>query len=61
MVFILFTLFTERKKVSDRDVVLVDRAHACVLRRRADTGAFASGHSAATTDKPFNQLLSVQS
>ena len=22
----------------------------CVLRRRADTGAFASGHSAATTD-----------
>jgi len=36
-------------------------AHWCVLRRRADTGAFASGHSAATTDKPFNQLLSVQS
>ena len=32
----------------------------CVLRRRADTGAFASGHSAATTDStlisyfPFN-------
>ena len=28
MVFILFTLFTERKKVRDRGVVLVDRAHA---------------------------------
>ena len=32
----------------------------CVLRHRADTGAFASGHSAATTDStlishfPFN-------
>ena len=32
----------------------------CVLRRRADTGAFASGHSAAATDSglishfPFN-------
>jgi len=37
------------------------QAERCVLRRRADTGAFASGHSAATTDKPFNQLLSVQS
>ena len=32
----------------------------CILRRRADTGAFASGHSAAATDSalishfPFN-------
>ena len=24
--------------------------HGCILRRRADTGAFASGHSAAATD-----------
>ena len=35
-------------------------AAACILRRRADTGAFASGHSAAATDSalisyfPFN-------
>lgn len=34
--------------------------YVCVLRRRADTGAFASGHSAAATDSglishfPFN-------
>ena len=44
-----------------QDIVLLSWAILCVLRRRADTGAFASGHSAATTDKPFNQLLSVQS
>ena len=37
----------------------------CVLRRRADTGAFASGHSAATTDSTlishfaFNHKLAI--
>ena len=35
MVFILFTLFTERKKVSGRGVVLVDRAHARMRAKNA--------------------------
>jgi len=52
---------TDMENIENIRLKMKSQLSKCVLRRRADTGAFASGHSAATTDKPFNQLLSVQS
>lgn len=46
--------------IYDQNCIYRHAKHCCVLRRRADTGAFASGHSAAATDSglishfPFN-------
>ena len=47
-------------KYVSNNIALFIKTIECILRRRADTGAFASGHSAAATDSalisyfPFN-------